>query len=698
MDSVDKKIKYYVQNNMHINKKITNLKCNTNFESKLKDILETDEFLKNTIYKGNRKIPRYNAVIKIIIYEKKRKKENYILLENLVNKLICEKFYTTQLDKNLTINCPFFLNNECLIPCLCYYAKSYNMTINEAFNVMSKEKHLNESIKSNCVDLSFNVPNMFHCQTYNECKYGIVLTFRNNIKKILPLTQYSEQSYRAGIPKTSNGKYNFISSSCIKNAKIIILTDCLELAISDQALLNKDSEIFFISYSDAWNPIEECDFEILRGKRVYYLLMDNSGLSRDETIRKANHVTNLFHLHDISFKYISLLQPKQPLVTRIDVFNDDDFLIMNLDIFKHTLGINYSLSVPMQYFDKMEISRSLLHPYILPNSVTLILGKSGSGKTLFTMMLAMAIKNNTYAFEGWKKGNLNCNVTYIDMHEHSLKTLRTKKFIENIFSKRTKHKHSIAGVNFIQYGKINDKLLYLQTNHQNITEDSLIILDNFESSNSKYINLLRDIGWTVIVVDGNDFDNKKTESVFRHVKPINEKTPLAEISKNKIFDNVIHIHGSKRNAKDLHFKVKVLSKIAKNQDFKCKVDFTKYTFAKVTSKRKFSEKEKLNLINILKGDISKLIFRDIELARNIWKDGKLAPEKEIAEILKISLSMVKKLKNEAGLSKSRLKYYKPICNDFSNVPSIAIKPNSDTYGMSNIYDHSFLEDKNTDTE
>ncbi|UDQ99428.1 hypothetical protein AAEX28_04910 [Lentisphaerota bacterium WC36G] len=498
----------------------------------------------------------------------------------------------------------------------------------------------------------------FYLKSYNGNYYVIKIETRGIYKNFIPAIKYGEHSFanlEYAVPVTDDGKYNFITSGDIKKAEIIIFTDCIDLALINQRWLNQfnNHDIVWISYSEVWNPLEECDFEILKDKKVYYLLAQHSKLEHEEIYEKADLAAKLFIKNNIDFKFISLLKPDKLFITEEQYWSGQYSLLQDYNDFKIPKGYNFGIPLNLTQFEKICNSRIFLNPYIKPNSLTKIIGRRHSGKTLFAMNLAFAIQNSLQPFKGWKKGTIKCHVLYLSFSKWHLKESINKKFIERVFAKRIKNKQALFSFNhyFVNNYSEAKKLIF------NFSEldDKLIILDGYVGDENLYLKL-QDLGWTVIVVDARDFKNEPLENVDNeilgkinsesHIK--NRTKPLSALHKNSGFDNTIYLVEKKdNNNNSLNIKVKVLSNYAQNSQFNCSLNFEHNTFSRLKST---AEKKSFNK-RLSKSERQEII----DYINEAYYKGLLPLEKIIAERFQISLAMVKKLKREAGVTKKRNK-------------------------------------------
>lgn len=75
---------------------------------------------------------------------------------------------------------------------------------------------------------------------------------------------------------------------------IVILTDCLELAVQNQAILSTLDlgDIVWASWYGGRDRIEQTDWAMLKGRYVYYLLFGHSGISDDDHFRTATCIND----------------------------------------------------------------------------------------------------------------------------------------------------------------------------------------------------------------------------------------------------------------------------------------------------------------------------------------------------------------------------------------------------------------------
>ena len=365
--------------------------------------------------------------------------------------------YSNDMIKENQIKSKFNINFHCLyyIPEIRYYACEKNISIDDAIKELEKEY----KIKDIYINDSYCAPNIesrgvFLSTSIGDDKKRYSLTTITNLNKktkiFIPsfkiFNKVKDLEVFYAVPATENNKYNFISSGKIKKAKIIIFTDCIDLALANQhwiGTFNNRFDIVWVSYSKIWNPIEKCDFSILENKKVYYVLIDHSQLNRKELINNASIVGKLFLKNNIDFKYISFLDPKKPYINKELYWQTHSSLFQSYDDFLKTDGINHKMPISCKAFNELKNSGWLLNPYILPNSLNIVVGEEGSGKTMLAMCMAYAVENRGMAFKGWSKTNINCmKVLYVNFKAQNLKSKITEEFIKDVFIKRYKNKGS----------------------------------------------------------------------------------------------------------------------------------------------------------------------------------------------------------------------------------------------------------------
>ena len=507
-----------------------------------------------------------------------------------------------------------------------------------------------------------------------EFSYGLILIKYLGEKKVLiPMCRFFTNQYCFFPFSSENNTFPLFNAFERKNSMpIVIITDSIEIAGINQFILDRArvSDITWISWFGEGKTISNFDWSLLKDHRVYYLLKEHSGQGGKLVYNTAKTVKNkLDQIGVKEFKYISYLDDgidhevpsglskPIPVIYTVEEFEKvmsvkDPFLPLSLQEFRNNLSL-------------LARDRALLmSPFIYQRSATLICGDQNSAPW-FALNMAFALSKGARAFEGWCSGGKSATVLYLHREDNGYFSFGEKlMLILKIFTDRDKIPFeqfanpvlplwgSYPQAFPIKLGNINhscnffwniiDKrqwpydyqiaeFVKFQTAHignQPQLERKLLVIDNLFSNSiesmtiqNNLITELKRAGWAIATVTSSTINK-----------------PAA--------DSMIKVKSSTSDEGSLKISVNIESLFKGEKKFICKLDCnTKHpTFVKIKERSpKWPDPLKKPRWQLL---------AEVTMLHN----GKFKGQ-EIANKLGISLSMVKKLKKEAILSRPRIKSY-----------------------------------------
>ncbi len=216
--------------------------------------------------------------------------------------------------------------------------------------------------------------------------------------------------------------------------KTVLLTDSLEIAQKNsfhlwQQIQTCDrpfEEAYEMLFTHEWISwygdcagVAHADWSPLRGRQVYYLLIEHSGLGAQEVYETGRAVqeelkkVGVEELKFISFLYTEFLARTQSGFIRAvpTILTDDEFFTFGryAPPNKRLLSL---FSNPEQH-RLLQLNQSfLLRPFLRAQSVTLLYGERQSGKTWLTLSAAYATSQGLTPEEMWDTKE-SANVLYI---------------------------------------------------------------------------------------------------------------------------------------------------------------------------------------------------------------------------------------------------------------------------------------------
>ena len=539
---------------------------------------------------------------------------------------------------------------------------------------------------------------------WNESKITVLVTYHGGRRLVLPSFLSKEaKRFFAFWPKDCDSQ--LLNAHRLNDlTHSVILTDSIELAAVNQQFLdnNRVNGVVWVAWlprDSSINQIHRIDWSVFQGKRIYYLLKQHSGLEPKQVYERGNAIKNILNKKIATdFKFIS----RMPM--RYGKGSIEITTILSVNEFNEIRKGKTEEPPPIGYNDyiasiALKESQMLLKPIIREGSVSILLGNEYSYRSMFALHLAFFISQGKNFIEGWTTGEQATPTLYLSSSVNSNTDFTAKlSLLFRVWAGRYKaklddyrqdesvsfpHAESIgpfpfpfsqeaesvdepqASPELIANNFYYDVLAPHKSGifealaesgecHSTIITDSiqrrigycerkfksvpkLLVLDNILKPMNvldiKFVNgfikLLHQRGWTVMIVE----PQIETAVSVRKIDAIN-KIRINEI-KSSIPDIV-------------RMKVKVNSKLKLHKDtpieFKCELNQTGHspTFKKTKKLATIWSKS----YRMPRGDL----IAKLKVLHDAGFKGK-----EIAEKLKISHSLVKKLKVENGLSKKRNK-------------------------------------------
>jgi len=468
---------------------------------------------------------------------------------------------------------------------------------------------------------------------------------------------------------------------------IVVLTDSIELAGINQEILDRaqNPDIAWISWYGERNAVEKMDWTLLKGCRVYYLLLAHSGFGGKTVYETALAVKRkLDEVGVAEFKFISCLAAgiNNAEQSKVDAPIPT---IYNADEFEPAMARERQTLPPTFAAFQNDLARLtrgrkvLLAPLIRERSATLIWGMPKSGKTWFAAHMAMAMALGKPGFQNWSPLAHRSTILYIHGESEGDVSLEEKlTVLAKIFSSHAtiaiNPNAFLSGITMQPVVYCNDQpinftvqlldkrctppaldlysaILHLSQTIEKSAPPGVIILDDvfFSSPQTWTLQnmLIRDLksaGWAIIIVAGPQLAPAETGiiALLNSLADVHKSTP--EFIDRAQVDSIIRI--KKRSCKDgkLMIGVKIESPWvnAVNSKFDCYLD----SIANPPSFEKVKRDEPRWSAPLKKSRVE-LVREVTELHQKGFKG------QQVADKLGITLSMVKKIKREWGLSKPR---------------------------------------------
>ncbi len=220
----------------------------------------------------------------------------------------------------------------------------------------------------------------------------------------VPLLPSPSPFYRPALANRSEGEL----------PEVVLLTDSLELAKANflawkESGQGSEQQVEMASWYGGIEGLDHLDFSVFEGRQVVYLMMEHSGLSPAEVWNTASKVVSRINGADnskISFaSYLAgSIHDKTPSTSVQNIprlYTYEDFMeIVHTATVSPTRHPREYKPNPMQRINHHR--NFLFEPFLEEGSATLIFGDRGCGKTWFTVSRAFAMTHGVTLAEQWK--------------------------------------------------------------------------------------------------------------------------------------------------------------------------------------------------------------------------------------------------------------------------------------------------------
>lgn len=237
------------------------------------------------------------------------------------------------------------------------------------------------------------VKRLQHAKRFNE---PVVIT--NNVKKSIILS-HSAVSYRLinySPEILDNPVYNIDN---LKEKEIVIVTDCLDLAIYNNDLIaSSESDMKTIAWISPMRMdlLDNCEFSQLSGKEIYYFFCEHSKLSQVKLRDNLREIYSIMTNQKVGNIQIVYTCSSSFIFKEVQKYEAASYVEFNqmLDMFEKP-------SLPVSV-NRSENYRLILKPFLYSGTTTLIHGQSGSGRRLLGLFIAYAVQNKLDILRNWK--------------------------------------------------------------------------------------------------------------------------------------------------------------------------------------------------------------------------------------------------------------------------------------------------------
>ena len=483
---------------------------------------------------------------------------------------------------------------------------------------------------------------------------GVLYRKQEKSKLVIPFCSGRNNSYPFWPKKFSPIFYN---TQFVEQAHAVILTDDIAGADFYQTQLSRsgNSDLAWISW---YGDLTRYPWEQLKEKNVYFFMEQHSGLNYEQMLETAIRVQE--QLRAVNGPELSLIFMNSAEIPEAPPRRENIPLIVDLEKWQHWVMARSDQRVdPLGYFRNQvaprinRLTQFDISPFIVHGNRILITG-SGRSKELFLLALLVPFCTNSFSSASQKGTVLFIRHDQSPLYDW-IDTLRINHFlnVRNLDPRELPIRITDAcpllldemlNISDLKTSSISDcqKLLALiEQSTQSIKNEmpKILVIDSLNPFLIKvlkqtllFLDTLRDYGWTIIFVESRRNPYIKALHCEQEIviEPSaectgNEVICSAEIplyGKIKKFYNINLLDGSEPILKESSYNRKSAGLLRPRQQL-------------------------------------------VEELKELLSAG--AKGKEIAERLKISESMVKKLKREYGLSKTRSTLsYAPSCNSYKS--------------------------------
>jgi hypothetical protein len=194
----------------------------------------------------------------------------------------------------------------------------------------------------------------------------------------------------------------------------ILLTDSLEIALANCLYWggNRVKDFECVSWYGDQAGIAKADWTPLQDKNIYYLLIEHSGFGTRavyETARAAYEKLKQVGVRKI--KYVSYFHSNTLNDTPSRIFTGDPVILDEEEFLKLATAVYPKHRLIKKRNSKIALPL-LFYPIIREQSVTMLFGRPGCGKTWATLSVAYAISQGATLSEGWN-AKPPANVLYV---------------------------------------------------------------------------------------------------------------------------------------------------------------------------------------------------------------------------------------------------------------------------------------------
>jgi hypothetical protein len=546
-----------------------------------------------------------------------------------------------------------------------YFSYKNRISFDAAIEKLVRELDLQSEQKANQLDL-FVLKNYLHGDNVFEfrgkhrevsCIVSAVAIDRKKILLPLVLLNNIFCYFFPYDPKS----LSLFNQYALENApQAVIITDCLEIAHVNQTYFDKMDvkDIVFLSWYGGDEHINDFDWSPLAGRRVYFLFTNHSG--NEFEVENLSHYAPSWNKH-----FQTLFTTATKLRSKLDKISVDFRVIfceLNSDIgYKYLDFANFN-SLPfvcrledlkanilnrqrlnkIQTFGEFRASfqkpiterKQILAPLFYAHSATLIYGKKDTGKTLFALNLALSLAMGKKPIAGWRCIKEPVKVLYF---------YRDPRFVQKLKKSLAIIENSVlpnAAFDFkdIAYsdekGDLLDFILKKAETLDMGGANKIIFIDvplqgywDVTKNKNDLVEDLKMQGWAVVIVQ----DEPENFKLYKEYK-VDSGIQIEEVNTGSI----------NRLKQSISIKSKLKLPQSVQRRFSCIFDFSG-EYPRCWKERTIKDRSKY-LDKRVRGAHGQLV-------RRLVKTGWTGPQ--IATLSGLSLSMVKKLKRELGLSKPR---------------------------------------------
>ncbi len=423
-----------------------------------------------------------------------------------------------------------------------------------------------------------------------------------------------------------NPIYGLLNVDC---SDIVIITDAVDLAIHNNQLLKND-KLFGnkVAWVAPWRMdlLEKCDFTALKGKETFYYFGGHSKLKQEELISNFNRI---YASVSRSNGYLNVIIENSSKKVGLTIHKR--FNLISRSEFTFLLN---SLNKPLLKLGQRSLNKQqvIMTPFLYSGSITAVYGSLQRSSQLLGVMTAYAVSKGSTCLSNWE-AKIETNVACLVFNSLSIE--EDEKFVRSIFSRQPGF--SSPKLDVFNYG-ISFSEFNLHRLHGRFDEYGLLMIfmdRTLSGEEQEYLELMRKLGHAIVVVFCG-ITRLKNHSRFDNVIRLTDKNNSApEKSRFMLqFEKVLRSYPNMKKK----FMLEV-DRIEGRENLK-KVGKPRADWSQGVRKKSREELAKRvseMSTETIQGSNGEGVYR--------WK------LKEIAKELKISESMVKKLRRELNIEK-----------------------------------------------